>query len=176
MRSGNIKLRIMRPLQKTSSTPRWLAIRFPQLSLDLLTRGQSTTSKRAGAEPQFVERDEAAEQQAIARLAAWCYQYSNQVCIPGDRSGLFLEVGASERLFGRPEHLGKRLEQELEELGYHTRTGSAPTPEAAWLAARESLHITSRDQLRLQLNPLPLSHLHLDNAQQIALVLTQTKS
>jgi len=107
-----------------------------------------------------------AEQHALQRLAAWCYQYSNQVCIPGDRNGLFLEAGASERLFGRPEHLSKRLQQELRQLGYHAVTGSAPTPEAAWLAAREDLHITDPAQVRRQLGPLPLDHLHLDNAQQ----------
>ena len=74
-----------------------------------------------------VERDTEAEQQALQSLGAWCYQYSNQVCIPGDRGGLFLEAGASERLFGRcPESLGKRLEQELGRLGYHAMAGSAP--------------------------------------------------
>jgi protein ImuB len=151
---------------KTTSTPRWLAIRFPQLPLDLHTRGQSGTST---VEPQVTERDEAAEQQALRRLAAWCYQYSNQVCIPGDRNGLFLEVGASERLFGRPEHLSKRLEQELGRLGYHAMTGTAPTPEAAWLTAREGLHITNPGQVRRQLGPLPLDRLHLDTTQQVAM-------
>jgi protein ImuB len=116
-----------------------------------------------------VERDEASEQQALKRLAAWCYQYSSQVCIPGDRNGLFLEAGSSERLFGRPEQLGKRLEQELEQLGYQAMTGSAPSPEAAWLAAREGLHITGSDHVRRQLGPLPLDHLHLDTPQQAAM-------
>ncbi len=48
-------------------------------------------------------------------------------------------------------------------------TGSAPTPEAAWLAAREGLHIAGPEQIRRQLGPLPLSRLHLDSAQQTAL-------
>lgn len=109
------------------------------------------------------------EKQALERLAAWCYQYSSQVCIPGDRDGLFLEAGASERLFGRPERLGKRLEQELAQIGYHALTGSAPTPEAAWLAAREGLHIALSGRLRQQLGPLPLSRLYLDAAQQASL-------
>jgi protein ImuB len=153
-------------LQNTTPKPRWLAIRFPQLPMDLQTRGQSSTSF---VEPLVVEYDEAAARQALKRLAAWCYQYSNQVCIPGDRSGLFLEAGASERLFGHPEHLSKRLEQELGHLGYHARTGTAPTPEAAWLAAREGLHITNPGHVRRQLGPLPLTHLHLDTAQQITM-------
>jgi protein ImuB len=114
-------------------------------------------------------RDKPAEQAALQRLAACCYQYSSQVCIPQDRPGLFLEAGASQRLFGRPESLGQRLERELGQLGYHAMTGSAPTPEAAWLAAGEGLHEISPGQLRRQLSPLPLGRLHLDNPQQVAM-------
>jgi protein ImuB len=157
----------MYPLQKTTSTPLWLAIRLPQLALDLHTRGQSSALE--AIKPQAVERDAAAAQHTLKRLAAWCYQYSNQVCVPGDRDGLFMESGASERLFGLTERLGKRLEQELGHLGYHAMTGSAPTPEAAWLAAREGLHLTNPDHTRQELGPLPLAHLHLDTAQQVAL-------
>jgi protein ImuB len=158
----------MQPLQNTTPAPRWLAVRFPQLTQDLLTRGQSSTDKQS-AEGCAPERDEAAERQTLQRLAAWCYQYSNQVCIPGDRSGLFLEAGASERLFGRTEHLARRLEQELGQLGYHAQTGSAPTPEAAWLAAPEGMHIAGPAHLRRQLGPLPLDRLHLDTVQRAAM-------
>jgi protein ImuB len=114
-------------------------------------------------------RDREAERQALQRLAAWCYQYSSQVCIPGDRAGLLIEAGASGRLFGRPEDLGRRLAQELGRLGYHAATGSAPTPEAAWLAAREGLHIGAAGEIRRQLGPLPLQHLHLEPAQVAAM-------
>jgi nucleotidyltransferase/DNA polymerase involved in DNA repair len=114
-------------------------------------------------------RDREAERQALQRLAAWCYQYSSQVCIPGDRIGLLIEAGASGRLFGRPEDLGRRLARELGRLGYHAVAGSAPTPEAAWLAAREGLHITGADELRRQLGPLPLQRLHLEPAQLTAM-------
>ncbi len=205
MRSGSVKLRAMPPLQKTTSSPCWLGIRFPHLALDLLTRGQarhglpvavSESIKRreliidcnpaalaAGVKAgmpataalglldtlQVLERDTGAEQRALQRLAAWCYQYSNQVNIPADRSGLFLEAGASERLFGRPETLSNRLERELGQLGYHAMAGSAPTPEAAWLAACEGLHICSAGHIRQQIGPLPLERLQLDAAQQLAL-------
>jgi len=120
-------------------------------------------------ELQVTARDRKAEQQALQRLAAWCYQYSNQVCIPDTRSGLFLEAGASERLFGPSEGMGRRLERELGQLGYHVMTGSAPTPEAAWLAARESRHIASTGHIRRQLGPLPLQQLHLDAALQLSM-------
>ena len=195
----------MLPLDKTSPTPCWLAIRLPHLPLDLFTRGHSdggmaiaisATSRRreliidcnpaalaGGVKPgmpataapgileelQIVERDRESEQQALRRLAAWCYQYSNQVYIPGIRSGLFLEAGASERLFGRPEELGQRLALELGQLGYHAMTGTAPTPEAAWLAAREGLHIPSAGHIRRQLGPLPLQRLHLESGQLLSM-------
>jgi len=41
MRSSGVKLRAMLPLQKTTSSPCWLGLCFPHLSLDLLTRGQA---------------------------------------------------------------------------------------------------------------------------------------
>jgi protein ImuB len=141
--------------------------------MDLRSRGQSSTSDLpvASRAPEHIRQGSRspAERQALERLAAWCYQYSSQVCIPGDRDGLFLEAGASERLFGRPEWLGKRLEQELGQLGYQAMTGSAPTPEAAWLGAREGLHIAVPGHVRQQLGPLPLSRLQLDAAQRVAL-------
>ena len=109
-------------------------------------------------------RDEAMEQQALERLASWCYQYSSQVCIPGDRSGLLLEARASRRLFGKPQALAARLERELGQLGYHAQCGSAPTPESAWLAAGEHLHVGSRAALRPQLGMLPLERLPLESS------------
>jgi protein ImuB len=121
------------------------------------------------SELRVVKRDPDAEQRALQRLAAWCYQYSSQVCAPGKRGALFLEAGASERLFGRPEKLGVRLQAEFGRLGYHARAGSAPTREAAWLAAAEGLHIDSSGALREQLGALPLSRLYLDMAQRAAM-------
>lgn len=152
--------------RKTAPPVRWLAIRFPGLAGDLGTRGQNCTEPRTRSTRAV---SPAEKKQALERLAAWCYQYSGQVCLPGDRDGLFLEAGASERLFGRTERLGKRLEQELEQLGYRALAGSAPTPEAAWLGAGEGLHIALPAQVRQQLGPLALSRLHLDAAQQTAL-------
>lgn len=114
-------------------------------------------------------REPECEHRALQRLAAWSYQYSSQLCIPGDRPGLLLEAGASARLFGRPAALGQRLERELGRLGYHAASGSAPTPEAAWLAAREGLHLEGPDAVRRQLGPLPLVRLHLDPVQVDAL-------
>jgi protein ImuB len=195
----------MLPLNKTSPTPCWLAIRLPHLSLDLITRAQrcsqlplaitdrpdrrdriidcNPAALSGGVKPgmpltaalgiletlQATERDRQAEQQALQRLAAWCYQYSNQVVVPSARPGLFLEAGASERLFGPPEALSRRIEEKLVQLGYHAMTGTAPTPEAAWLAAAGAQHIPSSGHIRRQLASLPLNRLHLDAAQLLSM-------
>ncbi len=118
---------------------------------------------------QILPRQPAQERAALQSLAAWCYQYSSQVSIPPDRPFLWLEAGASERLFGTPAMLGQRLERELGQLGYHAMAGSAPTPEAAWLAAGEALHIDASGNIRSHIGPMPLSCLHLQEAQLHAL-------
>lgn len=205
MKIGSDTLRAMLPLEKSTTTPRWLALRFPHLALDLYGRGQARqgaalavsgvlqrrecildanpAALAAGVQPgmpvsaargildslQLCERQPEQERQALQRLARWCYQYSHQVSIPGDRAGLFVEIGASERLFGPPQRIAPRLVRELGRLGYHALAGSAPTPEAAWLSAPSSGHIRAPGHIREQLAGLPLSKLHLDSAQVISM-------
>jgi protein ImuB len=136
---------------------------------------------------QLLPRNREREDEALQSLAAWCYQYSSQVCLPPrgkarhslvksqaesqaeGQAVLWLEVAGSERLFGSSAELGQRLERELGQLGYHAMTGSAATPEAAWLAAAQALHITSSGDIRKQLGPLPLQQLPLEQAQRDAL-------
>jgi protein ImuB len=204
----------MLPLEKTTGSPCWLALRLPHLALDLVSRGQArqdaplavsdTVQRReriidcnpaaakSGIRPgmpataaqgilealRVLPRDPVREQEALRGLAAWCYQYSSQVSLPrrarngqphDGRPVLWLEAAASARLFGPPAELGPRLERELGRFGYHARAGSAPTPEAAWLAAGEALHIASTGAIRQQIGPLPLRCLHLEEAQHHAL-------
>lgn len=109
-------------------------------------------------------RDAELEQQSLKRIAAWCYQYSHQVCRPSDRAGLFLEAGASERLFGSAQEIGQRVHAELGEIGYHARIGSAATMEASWVAAHDARHVPCRGDIRQRFAPLPLHYLHLDAA------------
>lgn len=107
-------------------------------------------------------RDPEAESAALSRIAAWCYQYSHQVCLLEDRNGLALEAGASQRLFGKPDALGRRIERELAGIGYHAATGSAPTLEAAWAAAHDARHVERTGEIHQRLGALPLACLHLD--------------
>jgi len=104
---------------------------------------------------------ELAEQACLKRLASWCYQYSSQVCINPQYKGLLLEVAASQRLFGSTEVLASRITTELEQLGYQTSSGIAPTPEAAYLAARHGLYIHTSGDIRKIIGALGVDSLNL---------------
>ncbi|MFT5140317.1 MAG: protein ImuB [Lysobacterales bacterium] len=150
---------------KTTHT-KWLALQFQNLALDLVNRGH----ERCHNLPEPADRDTHAEGEALQRLAAWCYQYSSQVSIISHRATLLLEIGASRQLFGAAEELTSKLSSALLQLGYHTRAGTAPTPEAAQLAARHGLHITHNSDIQLQIQKLPLESLELEPAQVPALL------
>ncbi len=113
--------------------PQWLALHFPDL----------------------------VEQASLKRLAAWCYQYSSQVCITGQYNSLLLEVAASRRLFGDAERLAKRINTELGQLGHRVVSGIAPTPEAAHLAAGNGLHIRTSGDIRKSIGTLNIDSLNL---------------
>jgi len=105
------------------------------------------------------------EHQALHELACWAYQFSSKVTIRSgaEPSGLLLETGGSERLFGGLAPLHRRILNELAQLGYRAACGHAPTPRAAWLigsARAEGLRAqdaTALDPLQDCLAPLPLS-------------------
>ena len=111
-----------------------------------------------------IPRDINSEKQALERIAAWCYQYSHQVYLPPDRHGVMLEIGASERLFGKADTLAQRIGLELGRIGYSIAAGSAPTIEASWLASHDAQHVSSRGNIRGQLSALPLHCLQLEAA------------
>ncbi|KAA9132042.1 DNA polymerase Y family protein [Marinihelvus fidelis] len=116
------------------------------------------------------ERNLAAEEQALQRLAAWAYQYSSRVSVGDGEHVLYLEAGASQRLFGAAAALASRLADELAALGYQARTGTAPTPAAARLAARLGQDIADREQLEQCLARLPLEQLDLSSTERRSLL------
>jgi protein ImuB len=113
---------------------------------------------------QLSVRDPRAERAGLKRLASWCYQYSSQVCIASQRGSLLLEIAASKRLFGNAETLTRRIRAEIEQLGYHTSCGIAPTPEAAHLAARHGLFIRTTGDIRKMVGALSVDSLNLQPA------------
>ena len=120
---------------------------------------------------QALERKPQAEQSALERLAAWAYQFSSTVVlgeIPQElrharTTALWMEIGASLKLFGGFRHLVEHLERELEQLHYTYRLGIAPTLEGAALLARAEIRvaITTPHALYTRIRALPISKLAL---------------
>ena len=126
-----------------------------------------TTNTDNNREPQWLALhfSPSVEDECLQRLAAWCYQYSSQVCIAPQHNGLLLEVAASRSLFGSAEVLTQRIRTELNELGYQSNPGIAPTAEAAHLAARHGLHIRNISDIHKSIAALDVDSLSLPKAQ-----------
>jgi protein ImuB len=121
----------------------WLCIRLPQLTREALA---------ANAEA------------AMERLAAWAYQWSSQVSYRlSEPPLLWLELGASHRLFGGYAALLARLEADLTQLRLSHVCALAPSPSGAALLTQVERQrcVYTRAQLRQRLEPLPLRLLEL---------------
>jgi protein ImuB len=117
----------------------------------------------------MLERKPLTEHSALLRLSGWAYQFSSQV-ICGDvpqelrharSSCVWLEIGASLKLFGGFRKFLEHLEQELQQLEYTYLLGIGPTLEGAALLARSEIRlaITTPHALFTRIRNLPLSNL-----------------
>jgi protein ImuB len=132
----------------------WLCILLPRFALE--------ASSGATHDPEHAHRPSSAAQAALETLALWAMQWSGQVSQHAAANGgatLWLEIGASRRLFGDHARLRKRVAAGLAPLGYTHRLGIAPTPQGAALLARAGLTTSAvtHAQLRQLLEPLPLA-------------------
>jgi protein ImuB len=119
-----------------------------------------------------LERRLASEQAALERLAAWAYQFSGTVILGeifndlqrARSSALWLEIGASLRLFGGFRKLIEHLETELRKLFYSYQLGIAPTLEGAALLARTGVRvaITTPSALQARIENIGVHWLNLD--------------
>lgn len=119
-----------------------------------------------------LERRLGAEQAALERLATWAYQFSGTVILGeifsdvqrARTTALWLEIGASLRLFGGFRKLIEQLEAELRELSYSYQLGIAPTLESSALLARTGVRvaITTPAALRARVAAISVSWLNLD--------------
>jgi protein ImuB len=149
----------------------WLCILLPRFALEAAggTRPQPCAPQAAQA-----VRAAPGARAALQTLALWALQWSSQVsdCASSDEersiaaaggAALWLEIGASRKLFGDPAGLRARIGAGLAPLGYTARLGIAPTPAGAALLARAGLAgiALTPAQLRQQLAPLPLALLAL---------------
>jgi protein ImuB len=144
----------------------WLCILLPQLALEA----------PAGGPPGV--RQPRIEQAALRDLALWALQWSSQVStrlasdgVGGGEAALWLEIGASQQLFGTHTALRERISTGLAPLGYTGWLGIAPTPQGAALLARAQRgerhgkigggSATTHAELQRQLQSLPLTLLAL---------------
>jgi protein ImuB len=119
-----------------------------------------------------LERRVSAEQSALERLATWAYQFSGTVIVGETFSdlqracstALWLEIGASLRLFGGFRKLIEQLEANLRTLFYSYQLGIAPTLEGAALLARTGVRvaITTPSALRARIENIGVHWLNLD--------------
>jgi len=79
--------------------------------------------------------DPAADAAALAALARWCLRWSPTVAVD-QPDGLFLDVGGSAHLFGGMDRLLRDIADRLGRAGIAVHAAIAPTPGAAWAAAR----------------------------------------
>jgi protein ImuB len=84
---------------------------------------------------EVAESDMAADRLMLEAIASWCDRYTPLVALdlPG---GLFLDITGCAHLFGGEAMLMENLAGRLHEQGFHALVGIAPTPGAAWAAAR----------------------------------------
>src|SRR5262252_9044408 len=96
----------------------WLCILLPRFALE--------ASGGATSEPEHAHRPSSAAQAALTTLALWAMQWSSQVSqhtADSDGATLWLEIGASRRLFGDHARLRQRVAAGLASLGYTHRLG-----------------------------------------------------
>ncbi len=128
-----------------------------------------TTALAIRSEIRMLERKPLAEKAALDRLAAWAYQFSSTVIIGeaplelrrARTAALWLEIGASLKLFGGFRALIEQLEAALAQLQYTYQLGIAPTLEGAALLARAGIRIalTTTQALYARVRQLPVSTL-----------------
>ena len=126
-------------------------------------------------ELQAVERKVRAEREAMQALAAWACRYGSELVWEIAESGidyglpcamLWIEIGASLRLFGGLSVLLADFDAAFADTGHCGSRGVAPTIEAASLLARTGAlePVIERAQLTTVLSTLPLSDLALPPA------------
>ena len=108
-------------------------------------------------------RDEGAERQSLASLAAWAYRFSADVSIAG-ANAILLEIGASLTLFGGLASLLRRLRYEIAAFGFDYSLAAAATATAAHVLAAQAdgIAIPHAGPLASALGAVPLATSGLD--------------
>lgn len=151
---------------------RWIICCNPAAERAGLKGGMSYTTALAIRNGiKMLERKPHAEKAALDRLAAWAYQFSSTVIIGeaplelrrARTAALWLEIGASLKLFGGFRTLIEQLEAALAQLHYTYQLGIAPTLEGAALLARSNIRLalTTIQALQARIRDLSVAQLAL---------------
>ena len=109
---------------------------------------------------QAFDRDEAADQAWLERIAAGCIRYSPMVAIDPPQ-GLILDISGCAHLFGGEAGLAADIEERMFRLGMTLRLAFAGTPAAARALARYQA-LPARDDEKAAVRRLPVAALELD--------------
>jgi protein ImuB len=135
----------------------WLAIRLPQLPLEVLPPSATEATPRSPR----------AEREAVKALCAAAYQFSSTVTAQArapqpTAHTIWLEVGTSLRLFHGLDALVAKLDAVLSRIGYGHRLGVAPTLEGASIVADAGLPpCHTAEELLAALKNIPATRLAL---------------
>jgi protein ImuB len=123
--------------------------------------GQAVAAAKALAgELKVIERDAAAEREALERIAAWAGQFTPMVSL--ESQGIALEIESSLKLFEGHARLTAAIRRGIRDLGFQATLGVAPTALAARLFARAEAHgrpirsCLALAELRERVSDLPL--------------------
>jgi protein ImuB len=120
----------------------WVALHFPQLRRQALSRGH------APPEP---------EREALAAAAAWACQFTPRVSLEPPQA-LLMEVEGSLRYFGGRWKFLARLRAGLSRLGFEAHIAEAPAARAAlWLARGDGGRLAAQSVAVLDLPPAALA-------------------
>ncbi len=157
----------------------WIAIRLPQLPLEIFLRGSSTpepaltrgvrtgmaVSAALALAPRLrlAQRDPAAETEALLGVAGWAAQFTPGVALEFS-DAVLLEAAGSLKLFGGLTWFLDRLRRDLAEMGWSAILAGAPTPRGAfWLAlAGKERFVGAVPELEPALAELPVAVLRRD--------------
>lgn len=111
------------------------------------------------------------DERSLQRLARWALHFAPTVAAdPPD--GLLMDITGCERLFGGTVSQLRAIDAALQRVGLPSRLAAAPTFGSAWALARygaRRVSLTSDEQLREALRPLPVAALRIDDTTRAAL-------
>lgn len=123
----------------------WLYIYFISIDNDIQHKNIETYSK----------------EQVLRKIAKWAFKFTPIISLDPP-SGLLLDITGTERLFGPPELLSRKIYRLLVKNGFSIKVATAPTVGAAWAIARYSSSTNLSSKIAPQY-PLESAHINITN-------------